>query len=73
MAKSKCFICDSTEFELAEVSPKNIKTNIVVLQCASCGTIFGALDQYDLGSYVKAIAREMGVVLKEQTKKTKNI
>jgi len=65
------FICDSTEFKLAEVKPKNIKTKIIVLQCASCGAVFGALDQYDIGSYVKGIANKMGVVLSNKSGKIK--
>ncbi|MDO9001794.1 MAG: hypothetical protein Q7W45_18650 [Bacteroidota bacterium] len=61
MAKSKCCKCDGENFELAEYLPVNSKTKVVFIQCAGCGCVAGAVDQYDLGFFVKEIAKKLGV------------
>lgn len=59
--KSKCMRCESDKFELAEHIPVNSKTKVMLIQCASCGTVVGALDQYDIGFFVKEIAKKLGI------------
>ena len=61
MAQSKCIKCEGSEFELAEVKPVNSNVKVILLQCSKCGTVIGALDQYNVGLYVKEIAQKLGI------------
>jgi hypothetical protein len=63
MAKSKCSKCEGETFELAEALPVNSKTKVVFIQCATCGTVAGAVDQYDVGFFVREIAKKLGIPL----------
>lgn len=66
--KSKCVECKGEKFELAENKPINSKNKILLVQCATCGTVVGAMDQYDIGYFVSKIAAKMGITLKKETK-----
>ena len=49
MAKSKCFNCDGTSFELVENIPTFSKFKYMFVQCSKCGNILGVLDFYNTG------------------------
>lgn len=38
-----CPSCAHNEFEIIEIKPKNLQTNISVLACVNCGTLCGVL------------------------------
>lgn len=62
--KSKCAECKGEKYELAECKPINSKHKILLIQCATCGTVVGALDQYDIGFFVSQIAAKLGIPTK---------
>lgn len=63
--KSKCAECKGEKFELAECKPINSKNKVLLIQCASCGTAVGAVDQYDVGFFVSKIAEKLGISIKK--------
>jgi hypothetical protein len=70
MAVSTCGNCNSTRFELREHSPSGSEFKLSFVQCASCGTVVGVMDYFNIGSMlekhekaIKAIAEKLGVYL----------
>jgi transcription elongation factor Elf1 len=55
MPSSTCFKCGNQSFELAHLSSIDSKINIHVVQCESCGSIVGTLD--DLTTSLSEIER----------------
>ena len=53
MATSKCPHCDNRTFELKEITPRNSNYKYNVLQCASCGSVLGVTDYFNIGALLK--------------------
>ena len=62
MAKSKCTKCEGNAFEIAEVKPINSEIKVAFIQCANCGSVLAAVDQYDVGFFVKEIAKRFNIL-----------
>ena len=68
MAYSKCAHCDSTQFEIREVSAAGANFKYNFIQCARCGNPVGVVDYSNLEQtiiethkLVKRIAQQMGL------------
>lgn len=65
MAMSSCPKCGNGHFEMKEHSPKGSQFKIMLIQCASCGTVVGVTDFYNIPSLLGKIAARMGFKLFE--------
>jgi len=61
MPKSKCSKCSCETFEMAEVTPVNSNTKATFIQCTKCGSVAGVLDVYNIGLYIREIAKKLEV------------
>jgi hypothetical protein len=59
MAISKCGKCDKTTFETKVVKMVDGKTEVTMVQCATCGNVVGVLDPKSLMNVGNAILREV--------------
>ena len=50
MAISTCNHCEETEFEIVLQKPTDSRYTFNFVQCASCGTVVGVLEERNIGS-----------------------
>ena len=50
MAISTCNHCEETKFELVLQKPTDSKYTFRFVQCASCGTVVGVLEERNIGA-----------------------
>jgi heterodisulfide reductase subunit A-like polyferredoxin len=50
MATSTCSQCEETKFELVSQKPTDAKYTFNFVQCASCGTVVGVVEERNIGS-----------------------
>ncbi len=55
--------CSSSTFESEIESPKNSNFKLQFIRCASCGTVVGTQDYYNIGFIVQKIAKKLGINL----------
>ncbi|MDH4129895.1 MAG: hypothetical protein OEV44_14145 [Spirochaetota bacterium] len=46
---------------MAEVTPVNSNTKATFIQCTKCGSVAGVLDVYNIGLYIREIAKKLEV------------
>ena len=63
MAMSSCPKCEDHRFEMKESSPTGSEFKIMFIQCASCGTVVGVTDFYNIPSLLGKIAKKLEVNL----------
>lgn len=63
MATSKCPKCEGTRFEIQIVSPTHSNYKLTFVQCASCGTVVGVLDFFNIGSLLQNLAKKLGFTI----------
>lgn len=64
MAISTCSQCEETTFELVLQQPKDAKYTFNFVQCASCGTIVGVLEERNIiEAMLRRIAEKVGADL----------
>lgn len=63
MATSKCPVCQKTSFETVENTPRNSKYIVMFVQCASCGSVVGVLESYNIGNLIYKLADKLGIDL----------
>lgn len=56
---SKCLKCEEIEFEIVEHTPKNSEAAVMFIQCASCKSVFGAMDFYNLGHMMHRLEKNV--------------
>lgn len=56
---SKCLKCENSEFEIVEHIPKNSEAAVMLVQCASCKTVFGVMDFYNLGHMMHRLEKNV--------------
>lgn len=61
MAISTCPKCESTIFEIRENSPRNSNFKFIFVQCASCGAVVGAMDYFNIGTMLQALATKLNL------------
>ena len=61
MAMSSCPKCGAHRFEMKESSPTGSKFRIMFIQCASCGTVVGVTDFYNIPNLLGKLAKKFGV------------
>ena len=60
---SKCPKCESTSFETAVESPKKSNFKLIFIRCASCGTVVGVTDYYNIGVLIHSFAKKLNIDL----------
>jgi hypothetical protein len=63
MAKPTCPKCDSTRFELAELSIKNCNFRHYAVHCQYCGCVVSILPYMDIYTAIETLAKKLGVKL----------
>ena len=63
MAMSSCPKCGTHRFEMKESSPAGSEFKIMFIQCASCGTVVGVTDFYNIPSLLGKIAKKLEINL----------
>jgi hypothetical protein len=63
MAVSSCIRCGGTVFEVVDAEPKDSKFKLEFVQCASCGGVVGVMEDVNIGSYLRKLARELNIDL----------
>ena len=64
MAIPTCSQCEETKFELVLQQPQDAKHTFNFVQCASCGTVVGVLDERTtIEAMLRRIAEKVGVDL----------
>jgi len=53
MALSTCPKCNNRIFATQEYSPIGSAYKLIFIQCASCGTVVGVLDYYNIGTLIQ--------------------
>ena len=61
MATSKCPTCESSRFEMVEMSPGGSRFKVMAVQCSSCGSVVGVTDFYNTASLLEKIAKKIGI------------
>jgi len=68
MAKSKCPSCEHHEFEAVRVTTKNGQ-KFCLIQCVSCGTVVGALDDVKITNVIKNADKRLSQFLENLNRK----
>jgi uncharacterized Zn finger protein len=55
MAQSKCGNCGFEYFEVVKNKPQNFETDLLLVQCASCGMVIGLVNESPTESIIKSI------------------
>ena len=63
MAISTCSQCDEKQFELVLQQPRDAKYAFNFVQCASCGTVVGVLEDRRIEAMLQRIAEKVGADL----------
>ncbi len=63
MATSNCVKCSSTSFEVVDSSPHNSNFKLQFVQCASCGSVVGVLEYFNIGALLEKLAKKLNVDL----------
>jgi hypothetical protein len=63
MATSTCpkAGCGSHRFEMVENTPSGSAYKLMFIQCASCGTVVGVMDYFNIGNLLKKVAKALRV------------
>lgn len=68
MATSSCPKCGNHTFEVKQNTPQQSRYVLLFVQCASCGTVVGVLDYYNIGAQmiqqnkaIKTLAQKLQV------------
>ncbi len=61
--KSKCTVCANTDFEAVNETPVNSNFELIFIRCASCKTVVGVIDYYNVGALVKKLASKLKIDL----------
>ena len=61
MAMSRCSKCENSSFELKEAAPRGSLYKFMFIQCASCGTVVGVADYYNVPALLGKIAKRLGI------------
>jgi DNA-directed RNA polymerase subunit N (RpoN/RPB10) len=59
MALSLCPKCENHRFEMVEVEPGNWRFKIMFVQCASCGTVVGTMDYFNLSTLIHELKEKV--------------
>lgn len=57
---SKCPKCEASNFETVVESPKNSNFKVQFIRCASCRTVVGAMDYFNIGKLIHVLAEKLG-------------
>lgn len=60
---SKCPKCENSNFEVVNELPVNSNYELIFVRCASCHTVVGAVDYYNIGSLIKKLALKLRIDL----------
>jgi len=63
ISSSKCPKCDSSTFESVIETPKNSNFKLNFIRCASCKTVVGVLDFYNIGALIRSFANKLNINL----------
>jgi hypothetical protein len=65
MAVSKCprETCNSSRFEVKELQVQGANFRLMAIQCASCGSIVGVQEFFNIGARIEDLAKKMGIKL----------
>jgi Fe2+ or Zn2+ uptake regulation protein len=63
MAVSICPKCGNRTFEAKECTTQNSNYKIQFIQCASCGTVVGAMDFWSISNLIIELAKKLGFKL----------
>lgn len=63
MAQSTCPKCGGHSFEIVENTPKNSLYKYLFIQCASCGSVVGVQDYYNIGTLLHRLAEKLHIKL----------
>ncbi len=66
MARSKCAACGHHEFEAVPVVTRTGQ-KFSLVQCVSCGTVVGALDDVKVASLVRRAERRLNIFIEHLT------
>ena len=61
MATPKCPKCEWTKFQMSESSPVGSKFKVLLIHCASCGTVVGTEPYYNTAALLEKLANKIGV------------
>lgn len=61
--KSKCPVCNSTEFEVVNEIPANSNYELIFVRCRKCLSVIGVIDYYNVGALIKKLAFKLKVDL----------
>lgn len=63
MAMSSCPKCSNHSFEMKENTPKDSAFKLLFVQCASCGTVVGVQEYFNVSSLIYKLAKKLGASL----------
>jgi len=63
MAVSSCPRCEGSAFESKPAQPAGSRFKVRFIQCASCGTVVGVLEYFDVGTMVQMLGEKLGIRL----------
>lgn len=63
MANSKCGKCEGSSFEVVNHEPRKSNFKLLFVQCASCGTVVGAMDFHNIGALIYKLAQKLRIDL----------
>ena len=58
MAQSKCANCGFEFFEVVKNKPQNSDADLLFIQCASCGTVIGLMNESNTELITKSIEEQ---------------
>lgn len=60
---SKCAVCAASNFETVLESPKNSNFKLQFIRCASCRSVVGVADYYNIGRLIHVLAEKLRIDL----------
>ena len=58
MGQSKCANCGFEYFEVVKNKPQNSEVDLLFVQCASCGTVVGLINEFNTEVITKSIEEQ---------------
>ena len=59
MAYSTCAKCGNNHFEIKENSPVGSRYKLMFVQCASCGSVVGVMEYYNIGTKLEELEKKV--------------
>lgn len=63
MPAPKCMKCESTDFELQQITVTHSKYKLNAVVCSNCGSVQGVLEYFNIAARIDLLAKKLKIDL----------